>query len=73
MTQELTVQVIRTIVERHALVCAVCMYKPGGGKAKTALTVIEGYAVCDDHLGYVAQGQTFYSILTAVQREEGAG
>lgn len=60
---------IRTMIERHALVCAVCLYVLDGGKAKTALTVIEGYAVCDDHLGYVAQGTTFHSIISAARRE----
>jgi hypothetical protein len=62
-------KILTTIVERHALICALCLYKDSGGKAKTALTVIEGYAVCDDHLGYVAQGQNWASILRAVRRE----
>lgn len=40
--------------------CAVCLYSHG--KA-TATTVLEGYAVCADHLGVVAQGSTFHSIV----------
>jgi hypothetical protein len=62
-------KLLTTIVERHALVCALCMYAEPGGKAKTALTVIEGYAVCEDHMGYVAQGEGFASIVRAVRRE----
>ena len=62
-------KILTTIVERHALVCALCMYREPGGKAKTALTVIAGYAVCEDHLGYVAQGQRFAGILRSVRRE----
>lgn len=53
-----------------ALVCALCLYMEDGRKANIALTVIEGYAVCDDHLGYVAQGQHFHSLITAIRREE---
>lgn len=64
-------KVIKTIIERHALVCAICLYRPDGGKAKTALTVIEGYAVCEDHLGYVAQGQRFAGLIETVKRESG--
>lgn len=62
-------KIVTTIVERHALVCALCLYREPGGKANTALTVIEGYAVCDDHLGYVAQGERFAGILRSVRRE----
>lgn len=64
-------KVITTIVERRALVCAVCLYCVDGRKAETALTVIEGYAVCGDHLGYVAQGERYASIVRAV-REHGS-
>jgi len=56
--------------ESITLICAVCLYNEGGGKAKTALTVIEGYAVCDDHLGYVAQGQKFASIIRTLAGTE---
>jgi len=60
---------LRTIIERHALVCAVCLYIPDGRKAKTALTVIGGYAVCEDHLDYVDHGQHWSSTLEAAKRE----
>lgn len=67
MTED--IKTLRTIIERHALVCAVCLYAQDGGKAKIALTVIEGYAVCDDHRGHVAQGMRFALILRAARRE----
>lgn len=51
------------------LVCAVCLYVRDG-VASPAITVIEGYAVCEDHLGYVAQGTTFATIVRSVRREE---
>jgi hypothetical protein len=50
------------------IVCAVCLYIRTG-VAESAITVIEGYAVCEDHLGYVAQGQRFASILETARRE----
>jgi hypothetical protein len=51
--------------------CALCIYAPLGEdrKAKAAETVIGGYAVCEDHLGYVPHGQTWASMLTAAKRE----
>jgi hypothetical protein len=49
--------------------CAVCYYVPPPDKRlRVAVTIIEGYAVCEDHLGYVAQGQRFAAILNAAQR-----
>lgn len=54
--------------DRWRLVCAVCLYVRTG-IAADAVTVVEGYAVCDDHVGYVAQGEQFHSILTAARRE----
>jgi hypothetical protein len=42
--------------------CAVCMYVKTGPAAE-AVTVIEGYAVCDDHVGRVAQGTRFAAII----------
>ena len=51
------------------LVCAICMYIKSDEPASEAVTVIEGYAVCDDHLGYVAQGERWYHILRAARRE----
>lgn len=52
------------------LVCAICLYTKTD-TANRAITVIRGYAVCDDHLGYVAQGEEWYYILRAASREEG--
>jgi hypothetical protein len=43
------------------LYCAICLYVRTGVAAE-AVTVIEGYAVCDDHMGYVAQGENWASI-----------
>lgn len=68
-------KVIGTMLDRRGLLCAVCLYAPpvdSDGKANLAITVIEGYAVCEDCLGYVAQGQAFHSILTAARRERQA-
>jgi hypothetical protein len=42
------------------------MYVPGAAVAP-AVTVLEGYAVCSDHLGYVAQGTRWQGILEAVR------
>ena len=53
-----------------SLYCVLCMYSPKGGKAKSAVTIIQGYAVCDDHMGYVAQGSEWYFLYRAVQNQE---
>lgn len=41
--------------------CAICLYVSGNPRRK-AVTVLEGYAVCADHLGYVAQGSRWAAI-----------
>lgn len=51
------------------LYCAVCLYVRDG-QAEEADTVIEGYAVCDDHMGYVAQGERFAAIVKGAKSEE---
>jgi hypothetical protein len=51
------------------LLCAICLYTKED-TANRAVTVIRGYAVCDDHLGYVAQGEEWFYILRAAKREE---
>lgn len=51
-----------------SLVCAVCLYD-NDAPANEAETVIEGYAVCYDHLGYVAQGVNFAGIIR-IAREQ---
>lgn len=43
------------------LYCARCLYVKEG-VANKAVTIIEGYAVCEDCMGYVAQGTNFASI-----------
>lgn len=52
--------------------CAVCLYarkRPGQKVADLATTVLDGYAVCYDHLGVVAQGEKFHSILRTARGE----
>lgn len=50
--------------------CAICMYVPDTPhEANEAVTVIRGYAVCDDHMGYVAQGEEWHAILSTAKRE----
>lgn len=50
--------------------CGVCIYVEPG-LAPKAVTVIEGYAVCDDHLGLVAQGMRFAAMLEhAIEQRE---
>lgn len=51
------------------MVCALCLYNPDGPRT-LAVTVLEGYAVCHDHLPYVAQGTRWYHLLEAVQHRE---
>jgi hypothetical protein len=52
--------------EAVRLVCGVHMYAVEG-IAPPADTVIEGYAVCEDHAGLVAQGERFAGILAAAR------
>lgn len=54
------------------LYCAVCFYTRTG-KAEEAVTVIEGYAVCEDHMGYVAQGERFAAIMRAAKSVSNEG
>lgn len=42
------------------LLCAICLYL--GGEATKALTVINGQAVCEAHMGHVG-GEPFTSAL----------
>jgi len=51
------------------LLCAICFYVPDEPhEAVEAVTVIGGYAVCEDHLAYV-QGEEWHAILSAAKRE----
>jgi hypothetical protein len=49
------------------MICCVCLYVREG-IAPDAVTVINGYAVCEDHLGIVAQGREWNSILVIAGR-----
>jgi hypothetical protein len=53
----------------EALKCGICLYIRTG-VAEDAITVIEGYAVCEDHMGYVAQGTRFTAITQAARGED---
>jgi hypothetical protein len=54
--------------------CAICFYVPETPhEAAEAVTIIRGYAVCEDHLGYVAQGTEWHAILSAARREHSDG
>jgi hypothetical protein len=69
---ERAVLTLRTAADRlaaepiPALVCGVHLYAVEG-EAPPAVTVIEGYAVCEDHAGLVAQGERFAGILAAAR------
>lgn len=43
-------------------VCCVCLFVREG-PAEDAVTTIRGYEVCEDHLGLVAQGTEWASII----------
>jgi hypothetical protein len=50
------------------LLCAACLYDENRATAaQPAVTIIEGYAVCDDHLWVVATGELFASIVNAMR------
>jgi hypothetical protein len=49
------------------VICAVCLYARTG-PAPIAITVINGYAVCEDHTPLVAQGSEWNSILVIAGR-----
>ena len=50
------------------LLCCVCFYTRD--VAEPALTVIAGYAVCEDHAGYI-QDATLSRAIAQVKRNEG--
>jgi hypothetical protein len=45
------------------LACCICLFALRDEVARDAVTVIEGYAVCYNHMGYVAQGNRWHAIL----------
>jgi hypothetical protein len=49
--------------------CVLCLYVRKG-QAPEAITVCEGYAVCEDHLGLVAHGLDWHGVLKAAMRQE---
>jgi hypothetical protein len=51
------------------LQCAVCLHADPHDRVRTsAVTVIEGYAVCEDHVAFVAHGERW----AAIQRHDQA-
>jgi hypothetical protein len=56
-------------VNDTTLCCAVCLYDGNDAAANDAATVVEGYAVCFDHLGFVAQGQRFAGIVRTAREQ----
>lgn len=53
-------------------VCCVCLYV-SEGTAEDAVTTIGGYAVCEDHLGLVAQGSEWARIIGVAVASSPAG
>ena len=51
------------------LYCCICVYSRSS-TAATADTVIRGYAVCVDHVGYVAQGTEWAVIMNTIRAQE---
>ena len=47
------------------LECAICIFVVEDEAAKDAITVLNGYAVCFDHLGNVRSNQFMQSISAA--------
>lgn len=50
------------------LLCCVCWYIRTG--TRDAVTILGGYAVCEDHVGIVAQGQDWAAIIRAAKDRE---
>jgi len=50
------------------LSCSLCLFTRTG-VANEAATIINGQAVCEDHMGYV-QGGSFSVALATVRKEE---
>ena len=53
-----------TFPATSSLVCGVCLFTRTG-RAEDAVTVINGVAVCDDHLSIAAGGGSFNSMISA--------
>ena len=54
-----------------SLFCCVCIYvPPKDGKMRLAWTIVNGYAVCGDHIGYVPHGPAWTGVIEAARREQ---
>ena len=51
------------------LVCAICLYTRKG-VVTPAVTIIDGLAVCEDHLGYVRHDAINYAIRDAKEKAD---
>lgn len=56
------------------LVCALCMYDPHHVgpedrplEAREAITVVEGYATCEQHESYLTRGPNFCAVLRRLE------
>ena len=47
-------------------VCSLCLYVKTG-RARPVLTTIRGYAVCELHIGYAAQGTEWHAMYGAAK------
>jgi hypothetical protein len=54
------------------LVCSICLYIPLPDGVADAATVINGHAVCIDHLGYVAGPIRGHDAILRFAREQEA-
>lgn len=55
------------------LFCALCLYLPlvQDGEPEEAVTVVNGFACCEDHLGFLGGGQQFATALNLAKKEYG--
>ena len=50
------------------MTCVVCIYTRDDGN--DAVTVVNGQAVCDEHLTYIGMGEELAYVINLVQRNE---
>lgn len=55
---------------KQELLCAICIHTKLG-EPNPAITIINGQAVCEPHMGYV-QGGVFTRFLIAVKKQDGS-
>jgi hypothetical protein len=58
---------VEDLAEAPALICALCFYVGAAKHGPDAVTVIRGFAVCEDHAGIAAQGQVWAAMLGAAR------